>query len=68
MRKFLLFIALIISGVGFVNAQNVGDNTIIDYEGYSLQFTVTNVEPAECEVICSTNPATETAITIPSSV
>ncbi|MBQ4547901.1 MAG: leucine-rich repeat domain-containing protein, partial [Bacteroidales bacterium] len=40
----------------------------IDYEGYSLQFTVTNVEPAECEVICSTNPATETAITIPSSV
>ena len=68
MRKFLLFIALIISGVGFVNAQDVGDNTIIDYDGYSLQFTVTNAEPAECEVICSTNPATETAITIPSSV
>lgn len=48
MRKFLLLIALIISGVGFVNAQNV-------YEGYQeivgpLQFTVTSLEPAECSV------------------
>ena len=67
MRKFILIIALLISGVG-LNAQNVGDNSIIDYEGYSLQFTITSVEPAECEVICSTQPTTETAITIPSSV
>ncbi|MBQ2906748.1 MAG: leucine-rich repeat domain-containing protein [Bacteroidales bacterium] len=67
MRKFILIIALLISGVG-LNAQNVGDNTIIDYEGYSLQFTITSVEPAECEVKCSTPPTTETAITIPSSV
>ena len=48
MKKFLLLIALIISGVGFVNAQNV-------YEGYyeivgPLQFTVTSLEPAECSV------------------
>ena len=67
MRKFILIIALLISGVG-LNAQNVGDNSIIDYEGYSLQFTITNIEPAECEVKCSTQPTTETAITIPSSV
>ena len=51
MRKFLLLIALIISGVGFVSAQYVGDNTIIDYDGYSLQFTVTSVKPAECNLL-----------------
>ncbi len=66
MRKFILIIALLISGVG-LNAQNVGDNTIIDYEGYSLQFTITSVEPAECEVKCSTKPTEPTAITIPYS-
>ena len=48
MKRFLLFIAIMISSVGLF-AQNVGDNTIIDYEGYSLKFTVTSVEPAECE-------------------
>ena len=64
MRKFILIIALLISGVG-LNAQNVGDNTIIDYEGYSLQFTITSVEPAECEVSdCSGTPVD---VTIPST-
>ena len=67
MRKFLLLIALIISGVG-LNAQYVGDETIIDYEGYSLGFTITSVEPAECAVYCSTQPTTEVSITIPSPV
>ncbi len=67
MRKFLLLIALIISGVG-LNAQYVGDETIIDYEGYSLGFTITSVEPAECAVYCSTQPTTEVSITIPSTV
>ena len=33
MKKLLLFIVLIISTMGLF-AQNVGDNTIIDYEGY----------------------------------
>ena len=42
--------------------------TIIDYEGYSLKFTATSMEPAECEVVCSTKPSTETSIVIPSTV
>ena len=66
MRKFLLLIALIISGVGFVSAQYVGNNTIIDYDGYSLQFTVTSVEPAECELISYDGSPTD--IIIPATV
>ena len=68
MRKFLLLIALIISGVGFVNAQNVGDNTIIDYGSYSLKFTVTSVDPAKCSVTCSKMPTIRTSIEIPSTI
>ena len=67
MKKFLFVIAIIISNMGLF-AQNVGDNTIIDYEGYSLKFTVTNLEPAECEVVCETKPTVSTGIAIPSSV
>ena len=67
MRKFFLFIALMISAVG-LNAQSIGDYTTINYEGYSLKFTVTSVEPAECEVICSTKPTVYVSITIPSKV
>ena len=67
MKKFLLLIAIIISGMGLF-AQNIGDNTIIDYDGYSLEYTVTSVEPAECEVRCSVKPTVSTGITIPSTV
>ncbi|MBO5847734.1 MAG: leucine-rich repeat domain-containing protein, partial [Bacteroidales bacterium] len=67
MKKLLLFIAILISTMGLF-AQNVGDETIIDYDGYSLTFTVTSIEPAECEVYCSTKPTTSIGITIPSSV
>ncbi len=67
MKKFLLIIALIVYGIG-LNAQNFGESTTIDYEGYSLQFTITNVEPAECSVYCTTQPTEPTAITIPATV
>ena len=67
MRKILLIIALLISGMG-LNAQSVGNNVVIDYECYSLKYTVTSVEPAECEVVCYTNPNVETSIAIPSVV
>ena len=49
MKKLLLFIAILISTMGLF-AQNIGDETIIDYDGYYLNFTVTSVEPAECAV------------------
>ena len=65
MRKFILIIALLISGVG-LNAQNVGDKTTIDYDGYSLEFEITSVSPAECEVSGYTDSPTE--VTIPSYI
>ena len=69
MRKFFLFIALIISGVGFVNAQNFGSTVTIDYGTHSLKFTVTNVDPAECEVVCPTNkPTVDFNVVIPDKV
>ncbi|MBO5810402.1 MAG: leucine-rich repeat protein [Bacteroidales bacterium] len=67
MKKLLLFIAILISGMGLF-AQNIGDNTVIDYDGYSLKYTVTSTNPAECEVVCSTHPSSLTGIAIPSSV
>ena len=67
MKKLLLFFTILVFGIG-LNAQNVGDETIIDYDGYSLTFTVTSIEPAECEVICGTKPITPTEIAIPSTV
>lgn len=63
MRRFLLVIALVILGLN-LNAQS----TIIDYDGYSLKFTVTNESAAECCVSCSTIPTVETELTLPSSV
>ncbi|MBO5809321.1 MAG: leucine-rich repeat domain-containing protein [Bacteroidales bacterium] len=50
MKKLLLFIAILISGMGLF-AQNVGDETIIDYDGYSLKFTVTGYKPLTREQI-----------------
>ena len=67
MKKIVLFIALIIVGLG-LNAQAVGDVTTIDYDGYSLEFKVTSVEPYKCEVRCSNYPQTYTSIIIPSEV
>ena len=67
MKKLLLFIAILISGMGLF-AQNIGDETIIDYGGYSLKYTVTSIDPAECEVVCSEQPTTPTEITIPSTM
>ena len=69
MRKFFLFIALMISGVGLINAQNFGSTVTIDYGTHSLKFTVTNVDPAECEVICPTNkPTVNINVVIPDKV
>ena len=67
MRKFILIIALLISGVG-LNAQSVGSSSIVYYDGYSLKFTVTKLDPAECKVVCDTKPTTPVAVSIPSSV
>ena len=67
MKKFLLIIVLTFLGLG-LNAQNIGDNTIINYDGYSITYTITSENPAECEVTKITNPATETSITIPTAV
>ena len=47
MRKKLLIIALLISWMN-LDAQNVKDFIIIDYDGYSLEFEVTSVSPAKC--------------------
>ena len=63
MKKILLIIAFLISGLG-LSAQS----TTINYGSYSLKFTVLNQEPAECEVVCSTLPTAETSIVIPSTV
>ena len=63
MKRFLLVAAFIILGIN-MNAQS----TIIDYDAYSLKFTVTNESAAECSVTCSTPPTVETELTIPSSV
>ena len=64
MKKLLLFIAFAIFGLG-LNAQNVGDVTTIDYDGYSLKFKVTSVEPAACRVSdCTGEPI---GVTIPST-
>ena len=65
MKKLLLFIALTIFGLG-LNAQNVGDVTSIRYGYYSLEFTVTSVEPAECEL--SSYSGAPIDVTIPATV
>lgn len=67
MKKFLLIIALLIPILG-LNAQSVDDETTIDYEGYSLTFMITCIEPAECCLSDCTNLTEPTAITIPSTV
>ena len=68
MKRFLLLIALIISVMGLC-AQNVGDNVSIDYVRYVLKFTVTSIEPAECEVVCTSKAASAPIVVkIPSTV
>ncbi len=65
MKRLLLFIALLISGLG-LNAQSVGSVTTINYGNYTLVFTITNLSPAECRVWCT--ETTNTTISIPSIV
>ena len=42
-----------------------GDFAIVDYENYSLKYTVIGLEPMECDVVCSTKPTVDAEITIP---
>ena len=65
MKKIILFIALIVVGL-VLNAQSVGDVTTIDYGDYSLRFSVTSIEPAEC--MFDRIDGTNSTITIPSTV
>ncbi len=45
----------------------IGDSKVIDYDGYSLKYTVTSVEPAECEVVANSVSA-GSEVKIPSTV
>lgn len=67
MKKIIFTIALIISTI-CLSAQSVGEFRIIQYDGYSLKFTIINLSPAECEVSCFAEPVVETDILIPASV
>ncbi len=66
MKKHLLIIALLMSNL-MLNAQSVGDESIIDYGNYSLRFKITNINPNECEVYKDDIQSYVTSITIPSS-
>ena len=46
---------------------DIGDNRIIDYDGYSLKYVVTSLEPAECVVYCTAKPTKSITIAIPST-
>ena len=50
------------------NILGINNDTIINYNGYALEYTVTNISPAECEVVCHTQPAVETSIIVPTTV
>ena len=54
-------------GTYTIEAQKIGDYAIVDYDGYSLKFAITSVDPIECSVTCSTKPSTPTAVTIPAT-
>ena len=55
---------------GVSTAVASGDDVTIDYNGYSLTYTITNTDvfPFECSVRCSAQPTAPTAITIPETV
>ena len=56
------------NGTYTIETLKIGDYAIVDYEGYSLQFAITSVDPIECRVTCSTKPSSPTAVTIPATV
>lgn len=68
MKKLVLLLAIAISAMG-LKAQGVGSYTIVEYNGYTLQFTVKSTSPAEC-IIAGVELTTETmidVITLPST-
>ena len=46
----------------------IGNVLCINYSGYSLKYTITSVDPAECKVVSGTQPTSLRSITIPSKV
>lgn len=52
MKKLLLLLSLAFMTFG-MKAQSIGSYTIVEHDGYYLQYTVTSVSPAECVVSCS---------------
>ena len=69
MKKFVLVLALIIANIG-LNAQSIGSYIIVEHDDYSLQYTVSNMSPAECTVASlplTTNNAIE-LISIPETI
>lgn len=46
----------------------VGTSLVISYDDYSLKYTITSMQPAECEVVCSNKPSKAATVTIPSTV
>ena len=48
-----------------VYKKDIKDSFIIDYENYSLQFTITSISPNEVSVKCHTFPTVKTTLYIP---
>ena len=55
-------------GIYTIETSKIGDYAIVDYDGYSLKFAITSLNPLECSVTCSTKPSSPTAVTIPATV
>ena len=56
------------NGTYTIETLKIGDYAIVDYDGYSLKFAITSINPIECSVRCSTQPSSPTAVTIPATV
>ena len=66
MKKIIFLVTLLVSFIG-VKAQNIGDSSISDHNGFSLEFTVIDVVDAKCEVTCKSEPSVPTALSIPAT-
>lgn len=54
--------------MGVAGTKAIGDKFIIDYENYSLKFTIKSLNPNEVSVACSTAPTINTELYIPNVV
>lgn len=68
MKNSIIFCLLALLFWQPLKAQNINDSFVVDYDGYSLSYTIIGLNPNKVGVLCEESPEDEVNLYIPETV